>query len=197
MPPPADIGYRDHDVALYWLLKRVGAKIDLNWMSVADDRRDFPAGTEGSHMSQDEDTCFLETNIRRDAPPARTYLLFLTGRLRSADYTKVASEKFSGQLYGANQIFSREVFISNSGEFRASGADSILRYSAARYQHDRSESPVVSLMPQSRGKLTLRWVEPIGPESPEIPIILTDGNVVSSLNYPRPPPAPRYTAYGR
>ncbi len=193
MTIPADIGFRDHEVGLYWLLKGVGEKIDLNWMSVADERRDFPPGTEGSHTSQDEETCFIETKVRRDAPPARTYLLFLTGKLRSADYTSVGSEMFSGQLYGANQIFSRDVFVANSGEFIASGADSILRYSAARHQFDRSQWPVVSLLPGSKGKLTLQRVEPIGPGSPAISIVFVNGAIASSLNYPRPPPAPRFT----
>ena len=165
-------------------------------MSVADDRRDFPAGTEGSHTSEDEDTCFIETKVRRDAPPARTYLLFLTGRLRSADYTPVPSERFSGQLYGADQISSRELFVANSGEFKASGADSILRYSAARHQIDLSERRVVSLMPKFRGKLTLQWVEPIGLESPDIPVVLANGNTVRSRDYPRPPRAPRVVVVG-
>ncbi|HVZ65091.1 MAG TPA: hypothetical protein VG936_11015 [Lacunisphaera sp.] len=192
MTLPAGIEFVDRNVELYWLLKGVGSKIDLNWMSVADDRRDFPVGTEGSHTSQDEETCFIETKVRRDAPPARTYLLFLTGHLRSASYLSVPSERFSGQLYGANQLFSREVFVANSGEFRASGADSILRYSAARHQIDGSEWAVVSLMPQSRGKLTLQWIEPIGLESPAIPVVLDNGNTVSSLAFPRPAPGPRY-----
>ncbi|HEY4245854.1 MAG TPA: hypothetical protein VGM64_03300 [Lacunisphaera sp.] len=193
MSIPAGIGYRDRNVELYWLLKEVGTVINLNWMSIADDRRDFPAGTEGSHTSEDEETCFIETKVRRDSPSARTYLLFLTGRLFSADYTSVPSEMFSGQLYGADQIFSREIFIANSGEFMASGADSILRYSAARHQRDRSEWPVISLMPSSRHKLTLQWVEPIGLASPGIPIVLANGSTVSSHNFPRPPQAPRYT----
>lgn len=197
MTLPAGIGFLERNVELYWLLKGVGPKIDLDWMSVADDRRDFPAGTEGSHTSEDEDTCFIETKVRRHSPPDRTYLLFLIGRLLSADYRSVPSEMFSGQLYSADQIFSREIFIASSGEFRASGADSILRYSAARHQLDRSEWPVVSLMPSSRGKLTLRWVEPIGPMSPEIAIVLSSGDTVSSCDYPRPPPAPRYSFGGR
>lgn len=52
-------------------------------------RRDFPAGTEGSHTSEDEETCFIEVNVCRDAPPPRTYLLRFTGTLRSADYPSV------------------------------------------------------------------------------------------------------------
>ena len=46
---PDGIRFVDHDVRLYWLLKQVRDRIDLNWMSIAPDRRDFPAGTEGSY----------------------------------------------------------------------------------------------------------------------------------------------------
>lgn len=85
MIQPNGITFFDREVHLYWLLKGVGERIDLNWMSIAPGRRDFPAGTEGSHTSEDENTCFAEVQVRRDAPPPRTYLFRLKGTLRSAD----------------------------------------------------------------------------------------------------------------
>lgn len=190
---PEGIGFVDRDVRLYWLLKGVQDRIDLNWMSIAPNRRDFPAGTEGSHTSEDEQTCFIEVKVGRDAPPPRTYLLRLKGNLRSADYRSVPSAEFTGRMYGAAQVYSREVFIYNSGEFKASGADSILHYSAARFQLDKSEWPVVALFPESRAKLTLEWVEPIGLDSPEISIVSFGGVEVSSLAFPRRPDPPVYT----
>lgn len=190
---PEGIGFVDREVRLYWLLKTVRDRIDLNWMSIAPDRRDFPAGTEGSHTSEDEDICFIEVKVRRDAPPPRTYLLRLRGTLRSADYRSVPDPGFTGTMYGPDQNPSREIFIYNSGEFKASGADSILHYSAARLQQDKSEWPVVALFPEARPKLELEWIEPIGLESPEIPVVLFGGAEVSSLAYPRRPDPPRYT----
>jgi hypothetical protein len=190
---PEGIGFVERDVRLYWLLKNVRDRIDLNWMSVAPNRRNFPAGTEGSHTSEDEDTCFIEVNVRRDAPPSHTYLLRFKGTLCSADYRSVPSADFTGRMYGSDQSYSREVFIYNSGEFRASGADSILHHSAARFQLDRSEWPVVALFPEARPKLTLEWLDPVGLESPEIPIVLFGGETVSSLAFPRQPDPPHYT----
>lgn len=190
---PEGIGFVEREVQLYWLLKNVRDRIDLNWMSVAPNRRDFPAGTEGSHTSEDEETCFIEVNVRRDAPPPRTYLLRFTGILRSADYRCVPSAEFTGRMYGPDQSYSREVFIYNRGEFKSSGADSILHHSAARFQLDKSEWPVVALFPEARPKLKLEWVDPMGPESPEIPIVLFGGETVSSLAFPRRPDPPRYS----
>lgn len=189
---PEGIGFIEREVRLYWLLKNVPDRIDLNWMSIAPNRRDFPAGTEGSHTSEDEETCFIEVNVRRDAPPPRTYLLRFVGTLRSADYRSVPSAEFTGLMYGPDQSYSREVFIYNSGEFKTSGADSILHHSAARFQLDRSEWPVIALFPEARPKLTLEWVDPLGLASPEIPIVLLGGATVSSLAYPRRPDPPRY-----
>jgi hypothetical protein len=188
---PEDIPFVTRDVRLFWLLKEVKEKIDLSWMSIAPNRRDFPEGTEGSFMAENEDTCFAEVKVRRDAPPARTYLLCFTGNLRSADYRSVPCGDFTGQMYGPAQDYSREVFIHNSGEFRASGADSILHYSAARFHQDRGEWAIVALFPEARPKLNLEWVEPIGLASPEIPIVFVGGGVASSLKFPRPPEPPR------
>ncbi|MDP1580972.1 MAG: hypothetical protein Q8M02_11880 [Candidatus Didemnitutus sp.] len=182
---PEGIGFIEREVRLYWLLKNVPDRIDLNWMSIAPNRRDFPPGTEGSHTSEDEETCFVEVSVSRDAPPPRTYLLQFVGTLKSADYRSVPSAEFTGLMYGPDQSYSREVFIYNSGEFKANGADSILHHSAARFQLDQGEWPVVALFPEARPKLNLEWVDPIGLESPEIPIVLFGGAAVSSLDYPR------------
>jgi hypothetical protein len=192
---PPGIGFVDKEPKLFWLLKDVGEKIDLRWMSAAANRRDFPEDTRGSHMAEDEDTCFLEVKVRRDWPLRRTYLLCFTGKLRSADYRSMPSELFSGQMYGTGHDFSRFIFVENSGEFVGSGANSILRYSAAAYQVDDSLKHVFGLFPQALPQLELEWVEPIGVDSPPIPIVFFDGHKAMSSAFPRPPPSPNF-AFG-
>jgi hypothetical protein len=193
---PEGIHFIDRELRLYWLLKNVGPRIDLNWMSTAPERRDFPAGTRGSHMAEEEEACFLEVNVRRDAPHPRTYLLGLSGSLRSADYRRVPSAEFSGLMYGLDQDYSRFIFQQNSGEYIESGADSILRYSAPAYQRSGRLCQVLGLFPEAAPKLKLEWVQPIGLDSPEIPIVLFNGNTVSSGLFPRPPIQPEFKVGG-
>ena len=183
---PPSITFIDREPKLFWLLKEVKDKIDLRWMSAAANRRDFPEGTRGSHITEDEDTCFLEVKVRRDAPPDRTYLLCFLRKLRTADYRSVPSESFSGQMYGTGHDFSHLIFVENSGEFVGSGANSILRFSAPAYQADGRLKHVFGLFPEALPQLNLEWVEAIGIYSPAIPIVLFDGHEALSTAFPRP-----------
>jgi hypothetical protein len=170
---------------LYWLLSNVGDCIDMNRMSDSS-RRDFPIGVRGSHMATKEQTCFAECRIRRDAPPGRTYLLSFRVLLKFADYRKVPSAQFSGQMYGTSHDYSQQVFVQNSGEYNALGLNSIRRYSAPIYEINHTLEEVLALLPDARSNLILLWIEPIGLSSPAVAFIpCGSATPLSSEYYPR------------
>ena len=173
------------EFTLYWLLSNVGAVIDMNRMSDRS-RRDFPVGVRGSHMATKEETCFVECQISRAAPPARTYLLSFRAVLKFADYRDVPSARFSGLMYDKSHDYSQFVFVQNSGEYSALGLNSIRHYSAPFHRLSKSWEEVLALLPDARSCLTLLWIEPIGPMSPPIQFIAYgSATPVSSEHYSR------------
>ncbi|HMP81249.1 MAG TPA: hypothetical protein PKA41_00915 [Verrucomicrobiota bacterium] len=185
MTPPGIITAQD-SFTLYWLLTGVGACIDLNRMSTTA-RRDFPAGVSGSHMALKRETCFLELRIEQQSPPSGTYLLTLTASdLKYADYRSVPSQSFTGQMYSPDPGYSQQVFIDNSGKFAALSVEGLLHYSAPAYGLDKSLADVLGLFPAARHKLKLDRIEPLGLESPPIPVLLFGATEpVSSVTYYR------------
>ena len=75
-------------------------------------------------------------------------------------------------MYAPEHGYSQQVFINNSGEFAAQGVEGLLRYSAPAYGLSKSLDEVLGLFPNARSKLTLTSIEPLGSESPPIPVLL-------------------------
>lgn len=165
---PTNIPFQNFQHETKWLLTGVSNGIDLRRMSIADGRRDFPAGVSGSHMAWQDKTCFLEVPFDRSAPPPSTYLLTFTGELNLADLRSVGDAAFSGNFYGTNHGYSRDVFIENIPDYTEAGCHGILRYSAPAWAQTNSHEEVVALFPSALERLSLVQVEPIGPDSPRI-----------------------------
>lgn len=147
--------YRTEHVELFWGLTGIsGFPIDLNRMSTAKRRRDFPQGISGSHMADDPRTCFEELNIDSASPPPRTFLLKFKGELEVNDMREVDSSHFSGEYYHG-QDYSREVFVEYSGQL--ANCDAIVRYSAPLIRKGEKAN-VFALMPSAREKLTLEGI---------------------------------------
>jgi hypothetical protein len=181
----SEIRYLPENVRLFWLLKEVGDRIDLSFLGTKGDRRDYPPGCTGRHLAADEYTCFREVNVRRDMPPRRTYLLCFTGELCLADCLCVPSATFGGLLYDFDHFYSQHFFHTHSGVWVGNGANALRRHSAPLLARGIEQS-VVALFPEGIQKLKLEWIEPIGLESPDIPIIPLDKRAVNSRDYPRP-----------
>jgi hypothetical protein len=137
---PANVNIVDSEYTAYWLLTGVSAGIDLNRMSTASERRDFPAGVSGSHMALRADTCFTEVAVTEETP--FSYLLTFRAKVKEADLRCAGDAAFSGQYYDKDHGYSQEVFIQNSGEFASLGCDCLHHYSAAVKQ--QKGTPAVS-----------------------------------------------------
>jgi hypothetical protein len=177
---PPNIPFQNFQQETKWLLTGVSNGIDLRRMSIAAGRRDFPADVSGSHMAWQDKTCFTEVPFDRAAPPPFTYLLTFKGELNLADLRSVGGAAFSGNFYGTNHEYSREVFLENIPEYTEAGCHGFLRYSAPALAQTNSHEEVVALFPSARQQLSLVQVEPIGSDSPPVPINLFDGSIRSS-----------------
>ena len=172
---PPNIPIQNFQNETKWLLTGVSNGIDLKRMSTAEGRRDFPPGVSGSQMAWENDTCFLEVPFDKDSPPDYTYLLTFRAELKLADLRAVGDAGFSGNYYGKDHEFSQNLFIENAPEYTEAGCHGLLRYSAAALKQDDSRKEVLSLFPPALERLVLVKVEPIGRNSPSVPISFFDG----------------------
>lgn len=148
----------------------------LNWMSTADDRRDWAKGISGSHLAAEPETCFRELGLTSPPYPDDSYRIVLRGNLRLLDLRCVQSSAFSGDYYSTDRSFSCQIIERNRDYIESGHYDGILRYSQPLLANGQY-SEVIALTPAAIGKLSAAEIYGLGNSTCQLTITWPDGTV--------------------
>jgi hypothetical protein len=175
----------EQTISAKWLVTGVSGGIDLGRMSVAPDRRDFGPGISGRQAAAEADTCFLELDVNPKSPPPFSYLVTFTGRVQAVDLRSAGDAAFSGAYYGRDVTPSQDIIEHNRAFLESGNFNAVIRYSAAA-QHKRNTLEVVyAFLPSVTGVLEIQNIEPLGDNSPPVPIRWPNGKAENTKDYYR------------
>lgn len=175
----------EHTITTEWLVTGVANGIDMGRTSISADRRDFAPGVSGRHTAEKPSVCYLELDVKPEAPPAFSYMLTLKATLKEFDIRPAGDAQFSGNYYNSDESISQTIVEQNRPFLESGNYNGVVRHSAAAMAKLQTNETVHALLPSAVEKFTIERIEPLGTESPPIEIRWPDGRTESSTKYYR------------
>ncbi|MBL9159974.1 MAG: hypothetical protein JNJ70_21005 [Verrucomicrobiales bacterium] len=177
------IRYTNERVELHWLVTGC-EKIDFRYMSTGDGRRDLARCQSGRHLGSLLEVCAAELRIDLKNPPPGSHHIQFTGYPDLVDLRAAGDQAFSGVYYDDDKTASYQFMASSKDLFSTGHFQGLMRRSVPMVREGNS-GDVVALLPSSMENLGIAWIQPLG-DSPHIPVILPDGRIRSTSDFPPP-----------